>query len=247
MLKEWIRGKSVAIVCNLNGVDKYLIYDLIKRYNCNIICICSNEERIQCYKEKLIEFKDKLNFQSIDVMKEDDWLELTGRLKKLDISIDVLININEVEEYCLFDNLKHSNYEQCIANNFYKVIISIRHIRSIMSKTRNTAIVTLLDIKCLANSHGYSHYNSSAVAVKSFIETISSELKDMYFGIMYVDYSAKCTHNFDKYSSKFYVNTSKSIIKAINCKKKSCYIGNRAKLFKYLNKVSYNLSRKLIK
>ena len=121
-MKEWLRGKSILILCEIDGFVKYFIYDLICKYNCHITCLCSNKKNCIVFKEKIEEFEDKINFEFFDFSNENCWKNFINNFNS-NSQIDLMINVSNEGTTCLFDKLEYKDYEKCMTNNFYKTVL----------------------------------------------------------------------------------------------------------------------------
>lgn len=246
MSKEWLRGKTILIISILEGIDRYLIYDLIVKYNCKIYCVCENIKNVEGFEQKLEELKTNVVFDVFNITEEKNWEIYKDKLMSSKIVIDVLININEIKNsnLLLFEELSYSDFLVSMSENFFKTIFSIKHIIPILNKSRNPSIITILNLEMFSKNKGLCNYNSSAMAVKCLIELLSKEIEDIHFGLIYIE-----ANNLNNIKNKKTIcsDYSKCIIKAINKKRRVVYVGLKAKTYNYINKFSKRLSEKVLK
>jgi len=253
MDRNWIRGKSVLIVGNFDGVDKFLSYNLITRYNCKIIGVCSNQKNVDNFKTKLGEYSNNFSYEIFDICKESNWKYFSENLRATNCRIDVLINCDlSIMKHESFEDINQSGYLKSISTYYYPVIFSVRHLLNLIRESRVPTILCIFGLEAVVSLKGLSHYSAGRSAAKSFIEILANELEDIYVGTIYI---GPLKHN-KEISNDYYKNIRKrsmSLEKASNkiianiCKRKSrVMIGNDIRLFNIINYVSPKLCNKTI-
>ena len=92
MKKNWLNGKNVVLTGASSGIGKEITKILINEFDCLVLGIARNEEKMLNLIEELGEKKEKFSYKLFDVSSKTNWEDFAKFLEKENISVDVLIN-----------------------------------------------------------------------------------------------------------------------------------------------------------
>ena len=86
MKKNWLYKKNVIISGASGGIGFAISKLLIEKYDCNVLGICRNEEKVKKAKSTLGEKADKFSYVLFDVSKKENWALFSQNLEKMYLS-----------------------------------------------------------------------------------------------------------------------------------------------------------------
>ena len=186
MNKRWLNSKTVVITGASGGIGFSLAKRLIEKYDCKIIGIARNKEKIEKAIESLGEKKNNFSYKLFDVSIKENWVSFKDYLLQNDINIDLLINnAGYMLPFDKFGNLPIENVDEIIATNFKACCYSITELLPLISKSPTPAIINLSSSAGLCPIIGQSLYVASKHALRGFTETIIQEYPKIYIGGVY--------------------------------------------------------------
>lgn len=81
-MTDWLINSTVIITGASGGIGKGIAMSLIKDYNCRVIGIARNEEKMKKVKEELGYMADRFSYYLFDVSKEENWIEFAQKLEQ---------------------------------------------------------------------------------------------------------------------------------------------------------------------
>lgn len=185
MSNDWIRGKTVVVCGAGNGIGKYLVYNLIVKYNCKVIGVDYNEVALSNLKTKINEIGENYDYFCFDAKVENKWISFAEYLNENKIQIDILINaIGISPKFNEFNKYTSKETNNIFAVNLYSCIFAVKHLYENLKKSRCPSIINL----CCASANmavaGTSIYSASKSALKCYTEVLQQELKDFYVGLI---------------------------------------------------------------
>ncbi|MDK6375278.1 SDR family NAD(P)-dependent oxidoreductase [Aerococcus urinae] len=158
--------ETVVITGANGGLGIYLVKEYLKK-ECKVFALdkdISNMKSIQ---------NDKLVSQEIDVTNEEEWLEFTNKLSKLDIKINYLINAAGILRLNKIENTSLKEWLTVMSVNTTGVFLSLKHISPFL--TKNSSVVIISSIASFLGSRDRIAYAASKGAVASMTKAISIE------------------------------------------------------------------------
>lgn len=173
---KWIEGKTILISGASSGIGRGLAKYFIEKYNCKVIGIGRNEDKM---KSLCAELKDKSNnftYQLFDVSIEQNWLNLAQQLTDQNTQVDVLINnAGVLPPFDRFEKQDVKMLESTMATNFYSYVYAYKVMLPIIKLSTTPAIINICSSDALAPLIGTAIYSSTKSAVKAFTECIKEE------------------------------------------------------------------------
>ncbi len=173
---KWIEGKTILISGASSGIGRGLAKYFIEKYNCKVIGIGRNEDKM---KSLCAELKDKSNnftYQLFDVSIEQNWLNLAQQLTDQNTQVDVLINnAGVLPPFDRFEKQDVKMLESTMATNFYSYVYAYKAMLPIIKLSTTPAIINICSSDALAPLIGTAIYSSTKSAVKAFTECIKEE------------------------------------------------------------------------
>ena len=124
---NWLYGKTVVLSGASGGIGFNVAKLLIERYNCKIIGIARNEEKIKKAIETLGDKKGNFTYRLFDVSIKQNWIDFYQYLIDNNIKIDVLFNnAGFMLPFTKFENLSDQEIEEIIKTNFVSYVNSTK-------------------------------------------------------------------------------------------------------------------------
>ncbi len=237
MKKNYLYNKTVIITGASGGLGFAIAKILIEKYNCNIIGIARNQQKMLKSLESLGNKKNNFSYYLFDVSKKENWQDFYGELKNKNIKIDVLINnAGFMLPFERFDLYSNKEIEEIIQTNFMANIYSIRTLLPLIKQSSSPAIVNICSAAGLCAVVGQSMYSATKHAMHGLTECLIQEYKgQIYFGGVYPGFiktDILNRQNIDEKSKKLIDKfmmpldkASKKIVKAISKKKRKYVMG----------------------
>ncbi|MGN0798249.1 MAG: SDR family NAD(P)-dependent oxidoreductase [Christensenellales bacterium] len=265
---NWILNKTVIVTGASSGIGQNICCVLAKKYNCKIIGIARNIEKLRATGKLIKNINGEFTPYQLDVSSENGWIELKNYLENNNIQIDVLINCaGTMPPFECGKDIEKETFERIFAVNFFSATYAVRQLFPLIIKSKTPAILNISSISGLGVFPGTSAYSASKSALKTYSEILHSELKGKVFvstvlpGFVKTNlFSSKdnvkdviCEQD-KSFVNKFSMpaeKMAKKIVKVLARKKSRAIIGIDAKLINFLSKImpqkTGNLLMKIMK
>lgn len=208
-MKNWLKNKTIVITGASSGFGRLIAEKAVKRYDCTVIGIGRNREKLEKVKSEL---GDKFTYFAFDVGIEEEWVNFAEKLAIIDLYPDILINnAGILPPFCRFESIAENDAEQVFKTNFFASVYSVRHILPLLKKHSATpAIINVSSSAILAQVVGTSIYSSSKSALASFTKILALENKNVYVALVCPGFSDTAIFRFQKQTDE---NSAKLIKK----------------------------------
>ena len=263
MSKKWLLNKTVVISGASGGIGFNVAKLLIEKYNCKIIGICRNKEKMEKAISTLSKGKENFTYFTFDVSKRQNWQDFVSHLTENNIQVDVLINnAGFMLPFVKFEKISDSEIDEIIATNLSSVIYSTKEFIPLLKKSKTPAIVNVASAAGLSAVVGESMYCATKYAVRGFTETLIQDYKKqiyvggVYPGFIKTDILHRMSINDkeNKLISKLMMpvnKASKKIVKGIAKKKKRTVMGFDGRMMSFFGRLfptfTHNLTTKVLK
>ena len=219
MKKNWLNKKVVVITGASSGFGKILCRRLIKDFDCTVIGVARNEEKLKALKEELD--AEKFSYRAFDVSKKENWLSFYEFLNTNGILIDVLINnAGVMPPFFKFERVPLNDAENTVNTNFMSAVYSVNALMPVLKKSGSPAIINVSSAAGLVPVVGTSIYSASKAALRFFTESLQAEYrKEIYVAGIYPGLSKTSLfdkHPLDEKSAKKLTALSLNPEKAVN-------------------------------
>lgn len=178
MKKNRLKGKTVIITGASGGIGFNVAKLLIEKYDCKIIGIARNEEKILSAIKTLGEKGENFSYRLFDVTDRDKWREFKEDLERREIYPDILINnAGFMLPFAKFENYSDGEIEEIIKTDFASVVYAVKELLPLVKKSDAPAIVNVSSAAGLCPVVGESMYCACKYAVRGFTETLIQEYK----------------------------------------------------------------------
>ncbi len=179
MGKCYLQDKTVLITGASGGLGFAISKLLIEKYNCKVIAIARNEQKIKANMELLADKKCNFSYYIFDVSKKENWTQFSKTLQENNQCIDVLINnAGFMLPFSKFENYSDDEIDEIIATNFSAVLYSIKTLLPILKRSSTPTIVNISSAAGLCAVVGQSMYCATKHAVKGLTECLQQEYKN---------------------------------------------------------------------
>ncbi len=185
--KNYLYQKTVCITGASGGIGFNLAKTLIEKYDCKIIGIARNEEKLLKNLETLGDKKSNFTYKLFDVSIKENWQKFYEYLIKENIKIDVLINnAGFMLPFKKFGDLSMEEIESVIKTDFLSVIYATHILLPIIEKSSTPTIINVSSSAGMCAVVGESMYCAAKFAVRGFTETLIQDYKGkIYVGGIY--------------------------------------------------------------
>lgn len=259
-MKNWLYNSNVIVTGSSSGIGLEITKILIKKFNCNVLGVARNEEKLKSQQTFFADFKDKFSYFVADVSKAEDWIRLKDFL--LDNSYNIIINnAGTMPPFLKAQNIPFEETERIFNTNFFSTVHCVNALFDYISSQKNGAIINNCSAGALFSVPGQSIYSSSKSALVSYSKILNSENKKVFVGtylpgftLTNIFFSKDCKKEvFDEKSMKiirrFCTSAPKMAEKIVDAmKKRKPYkvLGNDAKLLRFLGKFAPVKSAKIV-
>ncbi len=246
MRKHWLNNKTVVITGASGGLGFSIAKMLIEKFNCKIIGIARNEQKLISSIQTLGNKKANFTYRLFDVSKKENWQDFSKYLVSNNINIDVIINnAGFMLPFSKFENYTEKEVNDILNTNFISIVNSITTLLPLLKKSSSPAIINVASAAGICAVAGQSMYCATKFAVRGFTETIQQEYKGkiyiggVYPGFIKTDILSRQVQDAqnDKVIGKFMMPLSKAtkkIVKGISRKKKRILFGYQARAMSFL-------------
>ena len=244
----WLKNKKVVLTGASSGIGKEITKILIEKYDCFVLGIGQNGQKMIELKNLLKEKSHHFSYNLFDVSNKENWDKFVKELEDKNWEADMLINCaGMLPKFDRFENYSLELLDVVMKTNFYSAVYAIKAMLPILKKSQSPAIVNVSSSASLCALPGITYYTASKSALKNFTEALASEYKNkIYVGLICPGFTrTNIFRNQDKQVEKsivykFSMNAdkmAKKIVKAIKRKKKRAVIGSDACLMNMLYKL----------
>ena len=244
----WLKNKKVVLTGASSGIGKEITKILIEKYDCFVLGIGQNGQKMIELKNLLKEKSHHFSYNLFDVSNKENWDKFVKELEDKNWEADMLINCaGMLPKFDRFENYSLELLDVVMKTNFYSAVYAIKAMLPILKKSQSPAIVNVSSSASLCALPGITYYTASKSALKNFTEALASEYKNkIYVGLICPGFTrTNIFRNQDKQVEKsivykFSMNVdkmAKKIVKAIKRKKKRAVIGSDACLMNMLYKL----------
>ncbi len=244
----WLKNKKVVLTGASSGIGKEITKILIEKYDCFVLGIGQNGQKMIELKNLLKEKSHHFSYNLFDVSSKENWDKFVKELEDKNWEADMLINCaGMLPKFDRFENYSLELLDVVMKTNFYSAVYAIKAMLPILKKSQSPAIVNVSSSASLCALPGITYYTASKSALKNFTEALASEYKNkIYVGLICPGFTrTNIFRNQDKQVEKsivykFSMNVdkmAKKIVKAIKRKKKRAVIGSDACLMNMLYKL----------
>lgn len=252
--KSYLNNKTILITGASGGLGFAMAKLLIEKFNCKVIGIARNEQKMLNSIAQLNDKKDNFSYKIFDVSNRENWLAFYDYLIENNIGIDILINnAGFMLPFSKFEKYSQNEIDEIINTNFIANIISIKTLLPILKKSSSPAIINICSSAGLCAVVGQSMYSATKSAMRSFTEALSQEYKrEIFISGVYPGFIKTDIMNRQKVDTKNnkLINkmmmpldkASKKIVKKISKKKKRIVLGLDGKLMNFFYKFFPNMT-----
>ena len=237
MKKNYLYNKTVIITGASGGLGFAISKLLIEKYDCKIIGIARNEQKIINSMASLGDKKDNFSYYLFDVSKRENWQNFAQKLLESNIKIDLLIN--NAGFMLPFEKLEYvtdNQIDSIVQTNFMSNVYSIQELLPLLKQSHSPSIVNICSSAGLLAIVGQSMYSATKHAIHGLTECLIQEYKGkiyiggIYPGFIKTDILSGITldEKSKRLINKFMMpldKASKKIVKAIAKKKKKYVLG----------------------
>ena len=178
MKKNWLKNKTVIISGASGGIGFNVSKLLIQKFDCKVIAIARNLEKLNSAKQSLGDRKDNFIPYPLDVSVKENWLNLVEFLKENNIQPDVLINnAGFMLPFLRYENYTENEIEEIIDTNLKSVLYSTKVLLPLLKQSSTPAIINVVSAAGLCAVVGESLYCMTKFAVRGFTETLIQDYK----------------------------------------------------------------------
>ena len=237
MKNNWLNNKIVIISGASGGLGFGIAKMLIEKYNCKVIGIARNEEKIKRAIQSLGEKSNLFDYRIFDVNDKNSWLSFREELETKKIIPDILINnAGFMLHFARFEKYSDKEITDIINTNFIAHVNAIKIFLPLLKKSSSPSIINICSAAGLCAVAGESMYCATKFAMKGFTETLQQEYKNkiyiagIYPGFIKTDILQRQTldSKSNKLIDKFMMPLDKAvnkIVKRIARRKKRTVIG----------------------
>ena len=249
MNKKWLKNKTVVISGASGGLGFALTKTLVEKYDCTVIGIARNEQKLIKNRESLGAKKDKFLYQLFDVSSRENWVNFSKWLNEQNITPDILINnAGFMLPFKKLESVSDQDIDEIIKTNLNSCVYSAKALIPTLKKSDCPAIINISSAAGLFPVVGESMYCLTKFGVRGFTEALRQDYK----GKIYVcgvhpgfiktnlmdrmEISNKNNGIIDKVMMPV-EKACKKIIKGISRRKKRIVIGFDGRLMHFLYKI----------
>ena len=192
MSKNWLKGRTVIITGASGGIGFSVAKTLIEKYDCKIIGIARNEEKIIKAISTLGKKSADFSYLLFDVSKKENWIILTDYLDENGIKPDILINnAGFMLPFKTFEKITDEEIEEIVETNFKSDLYAVKRLLPYLKKSDSPAVINVSSAAGLCAVVGESMYCATKFAVRGFTETLRVEYnKQIYVAGVYPGFIA---------------------------------------------------------
>lgn len=237
MRNNWLCGKTAIITGASGGIGAAVTKLLIEKFDCKIIGIARNEERLKALQDSLKNKRDNFSYRIFDISVRENWANFANELTLNGIIPDILINnAGFMLPFKRFENLTFEEIDEIVATDFISNLNSTKYLLPLIKQSSSPAIVNVSSAAGLCAVVGESMYCAVKFAVRGFTETLIEEYKGkiyvagVYPGFIRTEILKRMsvTDKENKLINKFMMpvdKAAKKIVKGLSHRKKRMVMG----------------------
>ena len=183
-----LKNRKVLITGASSGLGAEIAKILINKYDCQVLGVARNEQKLQQLKQELGEKSANFSYHIMDVSLEQNWKELYQKLVTENQVIEILINNAGVMlPFKATDRTDISEFERIMQVNYFSIVYSCKTFMPMLMRQQNNpkkdrpVIVNIASLAALCCLPGVGGYSASKAAIKSYTEALSVELGKSVF------------------------------------------------------------------
>ena len=178
MKRNWLKNKTVIMSGASGGIGFNVSKLLIEKFDCKIIAIARNQQKLATAKESLGDKKDNFITYPMDVSIKQNWIDFNNYLVDNDIHPDVLINnAGFMLPFLRYENYTDNELEEIIDTNLKSVLYSTKILLPLLKQSSTPAVINVASAAGLCAVVGESLYCTTKFAVRGFTETLIQDYK----------------------------------------------------------------------
>ena len=186
MSQNWLYNSTVIITGASGGMGKGIAKKLITDYNCKVIGIARNEEKMKKAVEELGDASGNFSYRLFDVSKEENWKNFAQYIADNHIQPDILINnAGILPKFDKFSDYTLDYIHFAMDINFFASVYSMHYLMPVILKSKKPAIINVSSSAALCSLAGTSVYTASKAALKGLTEAAREEYRGKcYIGLV---------------------------------------------------------------
>lgn len=258
MKNKRLYGKTVIITGASGGIGFNVAKILIEQYNCKVLGIARNEEKLLSAKNSLNGKSENFSCFPFDVTDRAKWAEFKEYLEKNEIFPDMLINnAGFMLPFAKFEKYSQEETDDIIKTDFLSVVVATRTLLPLIKKSDTPAIINVSSAAGLCPVVGESLYCAVKYAVRGFTETLIQDYKkQIYVAGVYPGFiRTNILHRMsvvdkeNKLIQKLMMpaeKAAKKIVKGISKKKKRIVMGADGRSMSFFGRIMPSLTPTLV-
>lgn len=192
------RGKWALVTGASSGIGEYFCRELAKR-GANIIMVARRKEKLSILAQQLIEhYKIQTHVIAVDLSKIESAQHLFDEVKKLGLTIDILINNAGFGIYGKLHETSVQRNQEMLTVNVCSLALLTQLFLPAMINQKEGAIINIASTAAFQPLPYMSNYGATKAFVLSFTEALWAEYKDQGIHILAVCPGPVETEFFDK-------------------------------------------------
>ncbi|MDR0849881.1 MAG: SDR family NAD(P)-dependent oxidoreductase [Christensenellaceae bacterium] len=172
-----LNERKVLITGASSGLGQEIAKILINKYNCQVLGVARNEQKLIQFKNDLGEKSQNFDYYIMDVSIEENWHKLHQKLTEESRVIEILINNAGIMlPFKSADKTETSEVERVMKINYFSVVYACKTFIPMLIGQKNPAIINIGSLASLCCLPGVAGYSASKAALKSYSEALSVEL-----------------------------------------------------------------------
>lgn len=181
-MNKRLYGKTVIITGASGGIGFNVAKILIEKYDCKVLGIARNEEKLLAAKNSLKDKAENFSFVAFDVTDRDKWKEFKEYLQNNGIFPDILINnAGFMLPFSKFEKYSEEEIDEIIKTDFVSVVVATKTLLPLIKKSDSPAIINVSSAAGLCPVVGESMYCAVKYAVRGFTETLIQDYKKQIY------------------------------------------------------------------
>lgn len=258
MKNRRLYGKTVIITGASGGIGFNVAKILIEQYDCKVLGIARNEEKLLSAKNSLNGKSENFSYFPFDVTDRAKWAEFKEYLEKNEIFPDMLINnAGFMLPFAKFEKYSQEEIDDIIKTDFLSVVVATRTLLPLIKKSDTPAIINVSSAAGLCPVVGESLYCAVKYAVRGFTETLIQDYKkQIYVAGVYPGFiRTNILHRMsvvdkeNKLIQKLMMpaeKAAKKIVKGISKKKKRIVMGADGRSMSFFGRIMPSLTPSLV-
>ena len=260
-MKNWLKNSKIVITGASSGIGKEIAKILILKYNCFVLGVARNEQKLLDFKNELKnfcpnkgetkDFSEQFDYVVADVSKQDNWNLILEKSKQKDCNI-LINNAGTMLPFYRAEKISNDDIEKIFDTNFYSIVNGCKTFcEYFKSSANNCGIVNITSVAAVCSMPGQSAYSASKSAATSYSKIMSSEVKNKIFVGTYLPGFTKTNLFINKDNSKPIFDEkllkllnivsmpanklAKKIVRAMRKKTRYKVFGFDSKIYRFLN------------